>query len=250
MKILSIAIVALSMNIAHAKIFWGEKIPVGNGHAVSFIKTENGYPKEIGIAISEEATKGLDPHMMQEYILPLPQNVPIAPYKHITLDWNPMGHEPPGVYDRPHFDMHFYFITNAERQMISCMGPDAPVCTKPIPPEYIADNYAPTPGGVPKMGWHYVDLLAPEFNGGIFTRTFLFGYYNGQTIFLEPMITIASLKSRETTVKEIRQPYSYPIEDGYYPDRYIVYFDKKDNYYKILLTGFLNRGPKSALTTK
>jgi len=243
MKFFSITILALSMNIANAKTFWGEKIPVGNGHAVSFVKTENGYPKEIGIAISEEATTGLPPHMMQEFILPLPNNVSVTPYKHVTLDWNPHGHEPSGVYDLPHFDMHFYFITNEQRQSITCMGADAQKCLKPIPPEFLADNYAPTPAGVPKMGWHWVDLLAPEFNGGTFTRTFIFGYYNGQTIFLEPMVTLASLTSKETTAKEIRQPFRFPDEDGHYPDKYIVYFDKKDNYYKILLKDFLNRGP-------
>lgn len=239
MKFLSLAVIALTMNIAHAKIYWGEKVSVGKGHAATFIKTtEGGYPREIGIAISEKATTGLNPHMMQEYILPLPTAVNIIPYKHVTLDWNPHGHEPDGVYNLPHFDMHFYFITNALRQTITCMGADAAVCTKPVAPEYIAEKYAPGPTGVPKMGWHFVDLLAPEFNGGIFSRTFIYGYYNGEMTFLEPMITLESLLTKETTEKEIRQPLLFPNGDGYYPETYKVFFDTKDKYYKIVLKNF------------
>jgi hypothetical protein len=26
----------------------------------------------------------------------------------VGLNWNPHGHIPPGVYDLPHFDFHFY----------------------------------------------------------------------------------------------------------------------------------------------
>ena len=30
------------------------------------------------------------------------------PFKWVLLNWTPHGHIPPGVYDTPHFDVHFY----------------------------------------------------------------------------------------------------------------------------------------------
>ena len=46
-----------------------------------------------------------------EYVLPLPDAVARradVPFKWVLLNWNPVGHVPPGVYDVAHFDVHFY----------------------------------------------------------------------------------------------------------------------------------------------
>ena len=41
------------------------------------------------------------------------------PLKWALLNWNPHGHIPPGIYDRPHFDVHFY-MEPIETQIIVC----------------------------------------------------------------------------------------------------------------------------------
>ena len=87
------------------------------------------------------------------------------------------------------------------------------------------------------MGWHWVDLLAPEFNGGIFTRTFIYGYYGGETIFIEPMVTIDYLLSKEESTLPIRQPAKFPY-DGYYPKTYQVKYDECMKMYKVVLKDF------------
>jgi hypothetical protein len=46
------------------------------------------------------------------------------------------------------------------------------------------------------MGSHFVDITSPEFNGGIFTQTFIFGSYESNVIFYEPMITLDYLLSK------------------------------------------------------
>lgn len=244
MKLFLSIILSLNLTTALAspkKIYWGQAVQVGNGEAKSYIKMHHGHPQEIGVVITDKGLVNLPAHEMKEYLLPMPIEVSVAPYKHITFDWNPHGHEPDGVYDKPHFDIHFYFITNQERQMITYMDDDAPICLQTIAPEYLVDNYAPTPAGVPLMGWHWVDLLSPEFNGGIFTRTFIYGYYAGKPTFIEPMVTLEYLQSKEKSKLAVRQPNIFPYENGYFPKEYRVYYDKKKKLHKIVLKDFIKQ---------
>ncbi|MBC7712942.1 MAG: DUF5602 domain-containing protein [Rhizobacter sp.] len=228
----------LSTALAHEVTYWGKSVIVGNGYAKSYVKMDHANkPLEIGVAITEDGLVNLPQNEMEEYILPMPVETNVMPYKHITLDWNPHGHEPDGVYNTPHFDFHFYFITNEQRQAITCMGSDeAPCLQMPVSDNLVA-NYAPGPSGVPKMGWHWVDLLSPEFNGGIFTRTLIYGYYGGKPIFLEPMITLEFLQSKEKSCKEIRMPNVFP-DSGYYPKNYEISFDQKLKVHTVVLKSF------------
>ena len=34
-------------------------------------------------------------------------------FQFVQFDWNPKGHEPEGVYTLPHFDFHFYTVSDA-----------------------------------------------------------------------------------------------------------------------------------------
>ncbi|NJW55404.1 hypothetical protein, partial [Salinimicrobium oceani] len=50
---------------------------------------------------------------------------------------------------------------------------------------------------VPYMGVHWLDSSSPEipFNQGNFTHTFIYGTYNSEVVFLEPMITVDYLRN-------------------------------------------------------
>lgn len=144
-------------------------------------------------------------------------------------------YEPPNIYEAPHFDFHFYTIPQADRHIISCLGADAAACTQPPAPELIAANYVPTPAGVPMMGWHWVDITSPEFNGSLFTSTFIYGYYAGKIIFLEPMITLAFLQSQPQAEFAIKEPAAVS-QTGLYPKRYVVRFSFVHDSYEIILT--------------
>lgn len=242
MKLISTLIATMMMTNAWGQMVWGEKVNVGSGVAQSFVKMHKKKPVEIGVALTETALTSL-PHMMKEYSLPLPPNVSLVPYQHITLDWNPHGHEPDGVYNLPHFDVHFYMISESNRKQISCQGVDAVLCMQQPLPQYLVANYAPTPQGQPHMGWHWVDLLAPEFNGGIFTRTLIHGYYKGEPIFIEPMVTLDFLKSKVTSEEEVRLPESFPIESSLYPAGYKISYDSELKIHKIVLKDFHDEGP-------
>ncbi len=218
--------------------FFGAEISVGDGKAMSFVKTdEAGEPIEVGFMFDEKALENLptgDPHG-HKYVLEMPEDIDVEPYQHITFDWNEHGHEPPGVYDLPHFDCHFYFLTDAEREAI---GPfDSIQFNKPLPPQYLAPNYLETPGGVPNMGAHIIDLLSPEIAGtGVFTKTLIYGKYDGELIFIEPMITVDYFKKKKNESNPIRQPQKWQ-QDGYYPASYDIRYDASKKMYSVVLAG-------------
>jgi hypothetical protein len=216
--------------------FTGPKVNVGDGQAWAYIRTdEQQKPLAIGVQFDEAALTNLpsgSPHG-DEFVLELPTDISVAPYNHITLDWNEHGHDPMHVYDLPHFDLHFYFMSMEQRDAISPF--DSTEFNKPLAPEYLAPMYLETPGGVPRMGAHIIDLTSPEIAGtGTFTHTFIYGKYDAKINFLEPMITKAFLESKKQVHQEIRQPQAWQ-KTGYYPAQYTIQFDETTKTYSVLL---------------
>lgn len=212
----------------------GPAVSVGAGQARSFIRTDSqGNPRALGLWLTAKALKDLPAHD-HIYELPLPTAVNLAPYNHVTVDWNPHGHIPEGIYNVPHFDFHFYFITPAERALITCQDTDRAICLKQPEAQQIPPNYAATPEGLPKMGWHWVDITSPEFNGQSFTTTFIYGYYNGLMNFIEPMVALQFLTPRVLFERDLSRPAKYPLK-GYYPGRYSVFYSSPMDAYWISL---------------
>jgi len=216
--------------------FYGPTVPFGNGVARAWVSEDpDGNPTGVGVNLSQKALEGL-PEEPVAIVLYFPNNGATDFYTHMLIDWNPEGHEP-GFYEVPHFDFHFYIIPEEERLAI---GPDdfAEFAADPLP-QYIPPYYLHTPGGVPQMGAHWVDLLAPEFNGGEFSRTFIWGSYDGEFIFWEPMITMEYLLMRSSEVIPVRQPEAYQLE-GWYPTDYKVEYSTKFKQYSISLINLVH----------
>jgi Domain of unknown function (DUF5602) len=220
---------------------YGSEIPVGNGKARSFFEAnEDNHPESIGIVIDEAALENLPGHETF-FLLPVPDEVrKTTPYNHISLDWNPHGHGPAPIYDKPHFDMHFYMIDEAERNMIDTTKPELNI----LPDSFLMPPfYVPEPGGIPKMGKHWVDITSPELNPAnpvSFTTTFIYGSFNGKVIFHEPMITRAYLLTRPDTTISIRQPNAF-AQPGHYPAKYQIKFDSVRKQWRIILKNFEHR---------
>jgi hypothetical protein len=173
---------------------YGTPAAVGNGTVRSYITYAGGEAVEVGVAMSEDVMQGLPKpagpghegeHDMHEFVLDLPAGNP-TPFKHVGFNWNPGGHEPPGIYDQPHFDFHFYMIPVADRLAIiptDTAAFNAKARNYPTP-EFVPAGYiAPMPLGVPQMGVHWIDPTSPEFNGQPFTKTFIYGSWNGKLFF-------------------------------------------------------------------
>lgn len=227
-----------STNNSKAGTFYSQTQELGDGTAKSFVELDNnGNPVALGLVFTESSLDGLGDEM-SELVLPVPSQASATNVKHITVDWNPMGHEPPGVYDIPHFDLHFYMIDEETRNGISGIGPDSAVAYKMPEADYIATDYMVPPGSVviPKMGLHAIDMTSPELNGGTFTETFIYGYYDGKMHFYEPMITIDYLKTKPNLDKVIKKPAKYPAA-GWYPSKLTISFNESTKEYTLKLTG-------------
>jgi hypothetical protein len=234
---------------ADTKTVTGAAVKIGNGTARAYITFEGDKPVEVGVAMSEQALQGLspmkhgvDPHALMEMnVLPLPENNP-TPFKFVDLGWNPGGHEPANVYDKPHFDFHFYTITVAERNAILPSDPQFEQKAARYPAaQYVPAGYfAPAPVAVPQMGVHWLDKKTPEINGQPFTTTFIYGSWDGELIFAEPMITHATIASKQSFRAAIGTAQQVQT-GGYWPSSYTIHWDEQTKEYRVALTGLVSR---------
>ncbi len=222
-----------------AGTFVGETRPLGNGAVRSWVTLDkNGNPSAIGLTFSEAALNGLPVQEEgTEYVLNLPPQARLTAFDHIGLNWNSNGHPPAGIYNVPHFDFHFYTITEQERDRITAQGDDLLKAGKKPTAEYMPAGYVLVPDpAVPRMGSHLVNPLSAELQGQPFTKTFIYGSYDGRIIFFEPMISKAFLESKVSVTEFIKLPARYP-KPGYYPTKYSVKYDKASKEYTVSLEG-------------
>lgn len=215
----------------------GPQTPIGQGEAHSFVTVgKNGTPTKIGIKLSESALSALPTTEQEyEYNLQLPPEFSVTGYRQIIVDWNPRGHVPTGVYDKPHFDFHFYMIDSGDRHKITAVGDDLVRAHKAPPEKYMPTGYILPPGTeVPNMGAHAVNPQSDEFTKHSFTKTFIYGFYDGQMIFVEPMISKDYLETKPDVHTAIAVPYKYALK-AYYPTSYGVVYNKANREYEISL---------------
>jgi hypothetical protein len=239
--------VAASSAIVGTRTIVGETKPLGDGQVRSWVKLDqNGNPTAIGLTFNEEALSGLPkepPAGMEgtELSLNLPAEAKATAFKHIMLNYNPHGHPPEKIFDVPHFDFHFYTITEEERARITVQGEDVARSNKQPAAEFVPEGYVSVPNSaIPRMGAHWINPLSGEFHGQPFTRSFLYGSYNGHLIFGEPMITKAFLETKPNVTELIKLPAKYE-RSAYYPTKYSVRYDPATKEYTIALEGMTPR---------
>jgi hypothetical protein len=228
---------SLSANAATANVFKGPVVQIGDGHARSWIRiSHDGRPEEIGVELTDAALTSLPDHDFP-MLLPLHQKAQaVTPFDHIGFNYMSHGHFPPGVFDVPHFDVHFYMQTVEERLAIPAPGPASLPMFMLFPPAgYMPASYTPA-GPEGQMGLHW-GPPPPTFLP--FTRVMIYGSYNGALTFIEPMVTITHLQGAGST-----NPYQQPArfaEAGNYPTVFNVYQDDKTGNHYVTLTNFVSR---------
>jgi len=230
------------------EVHLGDVIPFGNGTARSWVEVDGaGHPVSVGITLTEAALEGLaadvTPGMIWtvEYILHFPRDIEGLPFDHVGVNWNPKGHPPPGIYSPPHFDFHFYTVSTDMRSRITARGPDLERCRATPAAGHLPASYVYAPESEePGMGGHWIDPGSHEFHGQPFTSTFIFGTYDSEVIFWEPMITKAYLESRPSMSTPIPAPDAY-ARPGYYPTSYKVHYDTPRKEYVVALDGMTLR---------
>jgi hypothetical protein len=233
---LSLIAAAALATASHATIVAGSSGSLNGGSVTAFADTSGSHLNAVGYKIGGGVVRDAG-SSGGELFLTLPSQASGTGFTVLGLEWNPHGHEPPGVYDRPHFDLHFYYIPDSKRMTIPG-GVIGAVDPKLLPPGY--SQPGPT---VPMMGGHSVDLTNAEWNGGTFTQTFIYGFYEGREIFLEPMVTQAYLESLTvgSSSFQIRQPGVYGQETvpQLVPTTVTYAYDRESDLYTISLGDFV-----------
>ena len=233
-----------------------------------------GSPTSLGVTLTAEAmiqaftvedtdpSDGLFPRIVNHLAMPevfdaarvfdlaFPDKVlETTPFNHMGFYANSQGHAPMSIYDKPHFDVHFFLSSLEDREKITGMPEDNNNLFNLPPSGYLnADYLAPTfplgsntlATGDALQGIHWVDKDAPEFNGGSFGQTFIFGSYADKVNFWEPMITrefmetISDEGKSESQTFTIKQPSRF-LEQGYYPLEYTISYNHDFQEYTISL---------------
>jgi hypothetical protein len=252
----------------------GWQVKLGNGTVASYAEFEKGgAPKAIGVVWSANALEGLpaasDHHRCHgrnkdgevdastqcqatsEFVIPLPDVAAKRDdvlFKWVLLNWNHIGHIPPGIYDVPHFDVHFEMAAIAEIFAIE-PGPCGPefvrcdqfrIARKPLPPNYLAPDYVDVQAVVPAMGNHLIDTTGPEFQKQPFTRSWIYGVYDGKVIFYEAMVTRDYMLTKPNACLPIKMPRAFAVA-GFYPTEYCVRHDAATGEYSVSLEKFTRR---------
>ncbi|MDD4108926.1 MAG: hypothetical protein PHH93_09415 [Prolixibacteraceae bacterium] len=106
--------------------------------------------------------------------------------------------------------------------------------------EYIPQLYMQLPGLVQEMGAHWFNVTSPELNGETFTQTFLWGSYDGEFVFWEPMVTLDYQLTNPDEIFPVLQPASYQ-RDGWYPNSYKISYSPVPGEYTIAITDMVFR---------
>jgi hypothetical protein len=271
--LLPIMVGAIYTAQADTTTVYGESHPLGQGTARTFAElNSDSSPVRIGIAFTPTMLEDLPTEMNMEsrcfdvsgngttemdecigdyeVILTFPEEVKgnaDIPFQWFGLNWNPLGHIPM-IWMVPHFDFHFYTVSQAEVQAIR-PGPcgslincdDFARATKPIPPQYLPANYVSVDDAVAAMGDHLIDTAAPEMSDPpkeAFTGSFNYGAYDGHIIFYEPMIALDFLLTQPDDCKTFSLPQAWETS-GYYPTEYCIRYE--NNEYTVSLEKFVYR---------
>ena len=111
----------------------------------------------------------------------------------------------------------------------------------PVPPKYVAPDYVAVGAVVPAMGNHLIDTTSPEFSPTVFTHTFIYGSFDGEITFYEPMVTREFLLGQpEDACVQIKKPQGF-AQAGWYPTEYCMRYHQDDNNYTVSLEKFVAR---------
>jgi hypothetical protein len=186
-----------------------------------------------------------------EHVLPLPDALARradVPFKWVLLNWNPAGHVPHGVYDVPHFDVHFFMepIAKVFALQAGPCGPELIRCDQfaigkqPVPSDYVHPDFRDVDAVVPAMGNHLVDLTGPEFQKQPFTRSFIYGAYAGRVTFWEEMVAHRTLVARPQACSDIKLPKAVATS-GFYPTVSCLRYHAPTGETTVSLEGFAYR---------
>jgi hypothetical protein len=233
----SLALLLVALRCAGVSRVEGPKQAMGRGQIWSWVERDAaGNPVRLGVTLSKGVFEGPPPAVYDQVEAPLPAGTQTPPYQTAVVGWDPFGHAP-AAYDVPHFDLQFYFISSEEVCAIMPGSDTIPVPARFRPPDYSVALAEPC------LGTRWGDSLASELSGAPFTTTFVYGFQNGEMIFVEPMIALSYLTNEPAFRGAVKQPAAFQRQ-GYYPTHYTVEFNRQDSSVTVALEGLTLKKPE------
>lgn len=243
-----LVVIPLTLSCDDTRVVQGECRDVYGADVCTWATFVGGDIEELGVTFPLEAAENV-PAEMEMVWPPAPIAVLAFPaeaaqhtgFRHFELNWEHHGH-PPATFMEPHFDFHFYTIPSEELESMDCSD-----TTKPerLPPDYVLPDAEDPEHGVltglcvPAMGMHAMRQEELE-SSEPFAATMLVGYYGGDVVFVEPMISRAKLLEGQSFSLDI-PPLEDVAETFRYPTRFDAEFDESSRSYRIVLSGFAAR---------
>lgn len=276
MSVFTATLVGLPTSVvANTKTYYGEPEVMGNGTARTYVRLDsNGAPIAIGVIFPKILLESLpakrnntsrcydlngngkiDDHDECEGDEEIRLSMPVKlagnadlVVQWVGMNWNAEGHVPPGVWDLPHFDFHFYLVGREAIDQIR-LGPcplfidceDLKRATLPVAAKYVHPDHVNVNAAVSMMGNHLIDSKTPELGKPPqkFTHTWIFGAYDGHITFYEPMITREFLATQPSICASIKQPQAWE-KAGYHPSKYCVRYWPNSGEYTVSLEGLVH----------
>lgn len=217
--------------------------PVHGADVCTWGETTNGAVTAFGATVPISAIENAPPDAAMTFppmaaaTIALPASVAASTgFQTLTIFWEPHGH-PPGPYLTPHFDFHFYSLSATEINAIDCSDSSKPA---QAPAAYALPDVAIPGMGelvglcIPMMGMHAVSAaeLASE---AVFEKTMVVGYYSGAPIFVEPMLTRATLMQRQGFTLEMPEVPGRP-STARYPMKFRADYDSTAQAYRFVFS--------------
>jgi hypothetical protein len=229
----------------------GDARPMGKGSARAWVRYDDRrLPTAVGVTFTEAALRSLadsDPSLpaccdVTEYLLKLPpcEGVHATPFDHVAVRWHPRGFGPDGTGDAPVLDFQFHLATPSQRGRISAEGEDVARAREPLAKEALPAGYVLADGATATVGARWIDPASLGSDGWPFTRTFVYGSYDGRVTFIGPAITKSFLDALPDVFETIKLPQSYPTS-GFYPTASRVTYHPATSEYTVALEGLTRR---------
>jgi hypothetical protein len=230
----------------------GPSRAMGEGSAWTYVLSDTaGTPLEVGVRMTGAALRGLPSQLAGTHAAPVVLDFPAGSatgvLNHVELYWEPTGHEPAGIWDKPHFDYHFFLTDVASSEAIDPSAANFEVRAANLPDtKYLPADFTAPPGPaasntIPMMGLHWFDKTVTRIPGSYrFTQEVLEGSWDGEVTFIEPMITRDWLLTHPSLEQQLKLPAAYQ-RSGLYPTTYSVRYDRERDEYTVALGGFTQR---------
>jgi hypothetical protein len=204
------------------------------GARAEVVRSDDGALEQVALALGVDVIASLETDIdgleVAHAYVPIDDSGDAFPLL-IDIGHNKIGHPPVGVWTVPHFDIHFYALTEEQVDAVTCA--DQPtVADEKIPEGFVVGEC------VDRMGVH---AHAPHAEGSSdpapladVNAQIIIGYDQGELTFIEPMLFAESVFQGEALDADIGRPATLG-RATLWPARFEGRLDEEANEYRFQL---------------